>query len=127
VRELYPSGSLRVFDSDFVIRKAATGQPALFEVFVEDRIDVEMVVSAIPQGGLSIKGTRIFYRGIRVPDLGLELEFQSHVRDRGEGETLEIEGHLRMRPKSRLGRAIVFGLLRRPEELGCIRYTARES
>jgi hypothetical protein len=125
VRELYPHGRLRVFDSDFVVR-TTSGEPTFFEVFVEDRIEVEMQVAPLPGGGLSIKGVRIFYRGIRVPSVGLEVEFQSRARSSEDGvPTLDIEGHLRMRPQSRFGRLVLFGLLRRPEELGCIRYTAR--
>jgi hypothetical protein len=127
VRELYPHGTLRVFDSDFVVRNVGD-RPTLFEVFVEDRIDVQMAVEPLEKGGLSIKGTQIFFRGIRVPDLGLEVEFQSRVATGlpEEGAVgLEIEGHLRMRPKTWLGRAFFLVLLRRPEELGCIRYSAR--
>jgi hypothetical protein len=126
VRELYPDGTLRVFDSDFVVR-TVNQRATLFEVFVEDRIDVQMAVEPVDHGGLSIRGTRIFYRGVRVPDMGLEVEFRSMALGDSEPGTLRIEGHLRMRPKTWLGRLLVFGILRRPEELGCIRYSARET
>jgi hypothetical protein len=127
VREIYPRGVLRVFDSDFLVRDV-DGQPTLFEVFVDDRVDVQMVVAPLEGGGLSILGRRILYRGVRLPEVGLEVEFQSTVeRCETRGATLRIDGRLRMRPKTRLGRWLVRGFLRRPEELGRIRYVVRET
>ena len=127
VREIYPQGALRVFDSDFLVRDVG-GRPTLFEVFVDDRVDVQMVVAPLEGGGLSILGRRILYRGVPLPEVGLEIEFQSTVdRAPAERPTLRIDGRLRMRPTSRLGRLLVRRLVRRPEDLGCIRYVVREA
>lgn len=124
VRELYPGGVLRVFDSDFAVRDLA-GKPVLFEVFVERRIDVEMQVSPLTGGGLSIRGRHIYLRGIRLPDTGLKVEFTTRVEVVDATESLAIEGRLLMQPESRLGRLLFRQILRRPELLGRIVYRAR--
>jgi len=125
LRELYMGDTLRVFDSDFVVRNV-NGAPALFEVFVDKHIEVEMSVTPLPDGGLSIRGRNIYYRGARLPCPGLRVEFQSHVlKDELAREVLNIEGRLLMQPDSGWGRLLICRLLRRPEVLGTIRYVAR--
>jgi len=125
LRELYMGDTLRVFDSDFVVR-TVNGVPALFEVFVDKHIEVEMSVTPLPEGGLSIRGTNFYYRGTRLPCPGLRVEFQSHVlKDENAREVLNIEGRLLMQPDSGWGRLLMCRLLRRPEVLGTIRYVAR--
>jgi hypothetical protein len=124
VRELYMGETLRVFDSDFIVRRV-NGLPALFEVFVDQHIEVEMTVTPLPEGALSIRGKNFYYRGLRLPCPGLRVEFQSHVLAEGAGETLQIEGRLLMQPESRWGRFLSCHILRRPEVLGTIRYMAR--
>jgi hypothetical protein len=125
LRELYMGDTLRVFDSDFVVR-TVNGVPALFEVFVDKHIEVEMSVTPLPEGGLSIRGTNFYYRGMRMPCPGLRVEFQSRVlKDENEKEILNIEGRLLMQPDSSWGRLLMCRLLRRPEVLGTIRYVAR--
>ena len=94
LRELYMEGTLRVFDSDFVVRKV-DGTLTLFEVFVDKHLDIEMTTTPLPDGGLSIRGRRIYYRGLRIPCPGLRVEFQSHVLTEeaadGKAEILQIE------------------------------------
>ena len=125
LRELYMGETLRVFDSDFVVR-SVNGIPTLFEVFVDKHIEVEMTVTPLPEGGLSIRGKNFYYRGTRLPCPGLRVEFQSHVlKDENSREMLDIEGRLLMQPDSGWGRLLMCRLLRRPEVLGTIRYVAR--
>ncbi|HVE83638.1 MAG TPA: hypothetical protein VND93_12345 [Myxococcales bacterium] len=106
VRELYCGGSLRVFDSDFVVRPDGPGgRPALHEVFPDCGIDVQMEVRVLPGGGLSIRGHAVRFHGLRLPVLPLEVEFVSEVA----GGHLQIDGHLRRASGDRA-------------ELGCIHY-----
>jgi hypothetical protein len=124
VRELYCGETFRVFDSDFVVRETARG-PTLFEVFADLGVDVEMEVTPLPDGGLSIRGRRVYLRSILVPSFGLRVEFQSHVVRSGDGgEFLQIDGRLLMQPRTAWGRVLAYRLLRRPERLGSIHYTA---
>jgi hypothetical protein len=124
LRELYMGETLRVFDSDFVVRNV-NGVPALFEVFVDKHIDIEMSVTPLSDGGLSIRGKNIFYRGMQVTCPGLRIEFQSHVLKEDSKEVLHIEGRLLMQPDTGWGRLLMCQLLRRPEVLGTIHYVAR--
>lgn len=124
IRELYSAGTRRVFDSDFVVRDLR-GRPTLFEVFVDLGIDVEMSVRPLDDGGLSIKGVNIYFRGIRLPSTALKVEFISRVESSPDGRPLiRIEGSLLMQPDTRLGRFVIHRLLRRPEKLGRIAYLA---
>ncbi|HLK60398.1 MAG TPA: hypothetical protein VKU00_27805 [Chthonomonadaceae bacterium] len=124
LRELYCGETLRVFDSDFVVRKL-NGCPTLFEVFPDLQLAVEMEVLPLPEGGLCIRGRHITLRGVRLPSFGLTVEFHSHVEPYPEGERLEITGALRMQPRTAFGRFLAFRLLRRPETLGSIHYRAQ--
>jgi hypothetical protein len=125
LRELYMGDTLRVFDSDFVVR-TVKGTPTLFEVFVDKHIDVEMSVTPLPDSGLSIRGKNFYYRGMRIPCPGLRVEFQSHVvKENDSREALNIEGRLLMQPETGWGHFLMCRLLRRPEVLGTIRYRAR--
>jgi hypothetical protein len=125
MRELYCGGAYRVFDSDFVVRETARG-PRFFEVFADLGVDVEMDVAPLPGGALSIRGRHLYMRGIRVPALGLCVEFQSRVFETEEGtDALQIDGYLLMQPRTAWGRLVAYRLLRRPERLGSIHYTAR--
>jgi hypothetical protein len=127
VRELYCGGTFRVFDSDFVVRETARG-PTLFEVFADLKVDVEMDVTPLPRGGLSIRGRRVYFRNLLVPSFGLRVEFKSHVVWSADGdEFLQIDGHLLMQPRTVWGRVLAYRLLRRPEQLGSIHYTARSA
>lgn len=124
IRELYCGDALRVFDSDFVVREIH-GRRALFEVFVDNGIAVEMDVQPASEGGLIIKSRNIYMRGLRLPSTGLQIEFRSQVTiDSERRESLHIDGHLLMRPRTSLGRFVVRRVLGRPEQLGCIHYTA---
>jgi Domain of unknown function (DUF4166) len=118
VRELYLAETLRVFDSDFVVRRTNSG-PRLCEVFVDHGVEVEMAVEPLPEGGLVIRGERVRLRGLPLPCFGLVVEFTSRVE---EEDRLCIDGRLLMKPRSRLGRFVARTLLRRPEELAAIRY-----
>ncbi len=125
LRELYMGETLRVFDSDFLV-KTVGGAPTLFEVFVDKHIEVEMSVTPLPEGALSIRGKNFYYRGTRLPCPGLRVEFQSHVvKDDSSRDVLNIEGRLLMQPDTGWGRFLMCRLLRRPEVLGTIRYVAR--
>jgi hypothetical protein len=123
IRELYCGDRMRVFDSDFVVR-TRHGQPALFEVFVDLKVDVEMEVKPLAEGGLSIRGKQIYFRGLRLPGTGLQVEFQSRVVRLDDKETLKIDGHLLMQPQTAFGRFLAYKILRRPEQLACIHYAA---
>ena len=124
IRELYCGDVLRVFDSDFVVREIH-GRRALFEVFVDNGIAVEMDVQPTSEGGLVIKSRDIYMRGVRLPSTGVQIEFRSQVAtDSERRQWLHIDGHLLMRPRTRFGRFVVRRLLRRPEQLGCIHYVA---
>jgi hypothetical protein len=123
VRELSCDGTLRVFDSDFVVREAE-GRPTLVEVFADLGLAVEMDVLPLEGGGLSIRGRRVRAHGLPLPSGGLAVEFRTRVVSGASAEELAIDGHLLVEPRTRIGRflARVIGL---PAELGCIHYRAR--
>jgi hypothetical protein len=116
IRELYCDGKYRVFDSDFVVRGGK-----LYEVFTDLKASIEMSVTPLPGGGLSIRAVNFLVRGWRLPEIGLQVEFQSRV----ENERLNVVGRLTMKPQTRFGRFLVYKVLRRPQDLGSIHYTAR--
>ncbi len=124
VREVDTGSALRAFDSDFVVREHR-GKPTLFERFPDENIDYELVVTPLGAGrGVSIRGRDLYWRGRRLPSIGLEVEFQSEVEEGPEGPRLRLEGLLAMRPRTTLGRFLAYRVLQRPERLGCIRYVA---
>ena len=116
IRELFCEGKYRVFDSDFVVRDGK-----LYEVFTDLKASVEMHVKPLENQGLSIEGTKILFHGRQMPSIGLTVEFQSRVN----GEILNIDGRLTMQPKTRFGQFFAHKILRRPQNLGSIHYTAR--
>ncbi len=116
IRELFCEGKYRVFDSDFVVRSGK-----LYEVFTDLNASVEMHVEPIENKGLLIQGKRILFHGNRMPSIGLTVEFESKV----ENETLKIDGKLMMQPKTKFGKFFAHKILRRPQNLGSIHYTAR--
>ncbi len=124
LREFYCGGKLRCFDSDFVIRNL-NGEPRLFEIFSDLKLAVVMKMEPLKDGGLLIRGEDIFYRGVRVPAFGLQVEFRSQVVETGSQPAINIEGRLLMKPRTAFGAFLVQRVLRRPEELGAIRYTVR--
>lgn len=116
IRELFCEGKYRVFDSDFVVR-----DQKLYEVFTDLNASVEMHVKPLENKGLSIEGTKILFHGRQMPSIGLTVEFQSRVN----GEILNIDGRLTMQPKTKFGKFFAHRILRRPQNLGSIHYTAR--
>jgi len=124
VREFYCAGNLRCFDSDFVIREL-NGEPHLFEIFSDLTLAVVMKMEPLPDGGLLIRGEQIFYRGIRLPSFGLQVEFCSRVKEERNQPILDIEGKLLMRAGSGFQEFLLRRILRRPEELAAIRYLVR--
>ncbi len=88
VRELYCDGVLRVFDSDFVVRKGR-----LYEVFLEHGLEVELDVRVLEDGGVSLKGRRVRWHGLPVPLFGLCVEFRTHPAPDGS-EHVDIIGTL---------------------------------
>jgi Domain of unknown function (DUF4166) len=124
VRELHCGDELRVFDSDFVVRNGAGG-PRLFEVFPDQGVDVELDVRPSGEGGLVIRCQRVYLRGLRLPNAPIRVEFRTRevVDDAGRA-SLEIDGLLLMQPETAWGRWLAYRALRRPEELGRIRYRA---
>ncbi len=88
VRELYCDGVLRVFDSDFVVRGGK-----LYEVFPEEGLEVELEVRVLEDGGVSLKGRRVRWRGLPVPLLGLCVEFRTYPTP-GDSERVDITGTL---------------------------------
>lgn len=124
VREIDTGRALRVFDSDFLVREHR-GVPTLFERFSEANLEYELVVTPLGPGlGVSIRGHDLYWRGLRLPTAGLEVEFQSSVEETPEGAVLHLEGTLAQRPRTAFGRFLAYRVLRRPERLGCIRYVA---
>jgi hypothetical protein len=100
--------------------------PTLFEVFVDHGLMVEMDVAPLAEGGLSIRSRRVTLRRWPLPSFGLRVEFRSRVVGEAAGDgALAIEGDLRMEPRTRWGRLLAHGLLRRPRDLGRIRYDVR--
>jgi hypothetical protein len=126
VRELYCGGALRAFDSDFVIRDL-DGVPRLFEIFTDLKLSVAMELQPTAGGGLLIRGRDIFYRAVRLPTLGFNVEFHSKVVGTEAEPELSIEGKLLLQPRSAWARFLVRRLFRRPEELGGINYWVRPS
>ena len=116
IRELYCNGKFRVFDSDFVVENGK-----LYEVFKDLNAAVEMEVSPIEDQGLSIEGKHFLFYGKRMPSIGLNVEFQSRVREAG---ILNIDGQLSMKPKTKFGTFFAHKILRRPKDLGSIHYVA---
>jgi hypothetical protein len=116
IRELYCAGKYRVFDSDFVVRSGK-----LYEVFTDLGSSIEMDVNPLANGGLSIRAVDFIFRGVRLPEVGLEVEFQSRVED----SWLKVDGRLQMKPKTGFGKFFAYKILRRPQDLGSIHYTAR--
>jgi hypothetical protein len=104
VREIYCGPTLRVFDSDFVVRDEA-GRPTLYEVFPELGLTVAMEVTALEGGALSIRSRSVRLHGVQLPTLGLGVEFVVHR----QGDALAIDGQLRFRQGA----------------LACIHYWAR--
>jgi hypothetical protein len=122
LREIESGGNLRVFDSDFVVR-AVDGQRALFEVFVDYGIDLQLEVTPLPGGGLSIHSRRAYLRGLPLPFFGLHVDFVSRVPPQeNEHARLLVDGHLFLRPRSAAGRFFAHRILRRPEQLAVIHY-----
>lgn len=124
VRELYCGEAVRVFDSDFVVR-LKDGVATLYEVFVREGIEVEMVVEPRAEGGLSIRARAVRYHGIALPLFGVMIDFQSRVeRSASQPDVIHIEGHVLLQPRSRAGQFLMLTVLRRPKHLGCIHYRA---
>ncbi len=92
VRELFCGGVLRVFDSDFVVRGGR-----LYEVFLEQGLEVELEVRALEDGGVSLRGRRVRWRGLPLPTFGLRVEFRTHPARDGS-ERLRIVGTLSREP-----------------------------
>jgi hypothetical protein len=124
VREIDTGRALRVFDSDFLVREHR-GVPTLFERFAEANLEYELTVTPLGPGlGVSIRGRNLYWRGLHLPTIGLEVEFRSSVEETPEGAVLRLEGLLAQRPRTAFGRFLAYRVLRRPELLGCIRYVA---
>lgn len=124
VREIDTGRALRVFDSDFLVRDHR-GAPTLFERFPGISLEYELVVTPLGPGqGVSIRGRDLYWRGLRLPSTGLEVEFRSAVETTPDGEVLRLDGDLALRPRTALGRFLAYRVLRRPERLARIRYTA---
>ncbi|MFP2928806.1 hypothetical protein ACLESO_27140 [Pyxidicoccus sp. 3LG] len=88
VRELYCDGVLRVFDSDFVVRRGR-----LYEVFLEHHLEVELEARTLENGGVSLRGRRVRWHGLPVPLFGLCVEFRTHPAPDGS-EHVDIIGTL---------------------------------
>lgn len=116
IRELYCDGKYRVFDSDFIVENGK-----LYEVFTDLKASVEMHVEPFEDRGLSIHGKRILFHGRQMPSIGLTVEFRS----KAENGILKIDGQLMMKPKTKFGQFFAHKILRRPQNLGSIHYTAR--
>ncbi len=125
VRELYCKDTLRVFDSDFVVREV-NGRPTLSEVFVDLRTEVIMEVMPMGDGGVRIQSAAITFWGWRMPAVGIQVAFETQVLPGANGEDiLHITGNLLMQPKSGWGKFFAYKILRRPELLGRLQYEAR--
>ena len=125
LRELYCGSRLRVFDADFTIRRIQ-GQPTLCEVFPQFRLVIAFTVTPLAEGGLLVRSRAVYWCGLRLPMCGLHAEFESQA-DVGEdgGEELRFTGRLLMQPRAGWGRFLAYRVLRRPQILGCLYYTAQ--
>ncbi|KFE64448.1 DUF4166 domain-containing protein [Hyalangium minutum] len=110
IRELYCDGLLRVFDSDFVVRNGT-----LYEVFIEQGLEVELEVRALERGGVSIRGRRVRWRGLPLPTFGLGVEFRAFPDGNG-AECVSITGLLLREARA--------GAQTPPQVLGILRYQA---
>ena len=125
LRELYCGSHLRMFDADFAIRRIG-GQPTLCEVFPRLRVVIAFNVTPLPDGGLLVHSRAVYWCGLRLPFVGLRVEFESGVgMGKDGGEELHFTGRLLMQPRARWGRFLAHRVLRRPQTLGCLTYTAR--
>ncbi|MCC7421643.1 MAG: hypothetical protein IT428_15280 [Planctomycetaceae bacterium] len=122
VRELYCGRSLRVFDSDFVLRSGER-ETQFVEVFGDLRIDVVLDAEVRPDGGVAVVGRDIYWRSIRLPRTALRIDFSSRVEVAPSGqERIRVVGTLDIAPRTRLGRFLMHSVLRRPRRLGQITY-----
>ena len=116
IRELYCDGKYRVFDSDFVVENGK-----LYEVFTDLKASIEMRVTPIENGGLSIRAVKYKFHGLHLPNPGFDVEFQSRV----ENECLNVTGRLQLKPRTKFGEFFARQVLRRPQNLGSIHYSVR--
>jgi hypothetical protein len=110
VRELYCDGTLRVFDSDFVVRDGT-----LYEVFLEHGLEVELEGRVLERGGVALRGRRVRWRGLTLPTFGLGVEFHA-LPARDGSEQVDIIGTLTRQP--------LLGGRSAPLALGILHYEA---
>lgn len=119
VREFWCEESVRLFDSDFVVRDV-DGRPTLLEVFSELGVAAQMRTEALPDGGIAMTVVRLFVGGVSLPVGPVHVCFET----RPEGDGLRVTGVLDVRPASGAQRLMFARLLRLPERVGEIRYFA---
>ena len=120
VREFWCEDSVRVFDSNFVVREV-DGAPTLLEVFEEVGVAAQMQTEVLDDGGISMTIVGLFIRGIRVGVGPWLVRFET--RPTAEG-SLSVQGILRLETRSWLSRTWWHGVLGLPSLVGEIRYLA---
>jgi hypothetical protein len=124
LRELRAGDAARVFEADLVLREDA-GQTRLAAVFPDEGVEVDLDVEPSGKTGLLVRSRRVLVRGRSFPHLPITVEMRTRRAVDASGRAgLEVEERLLLQPATALGRLIVHGILRRPEELRRVRYRA---
>jgi len=124
VRELRAGDAVRFFEADLVLRGDAD-RPRLVAVFPDEGVEVDLEVEPSGRTGLLVRSRRVLVRGRRLPGVPIAVELRTRRAVDAAGRAgLEIEERLLLQPATLWGRWLVHGILRRPEELRRIRYSA---
>ena len=120
VREFWCDESIRVFDSDFVLRDV-DGRPTLLEVFGDLGIAAQMDTEVLDDGGLSMTVVGLFVRGVPVPVGPIRVRFETRPVAPGR---LAVRGSLEVVPRNAVEGWLLHRIGRLPSLLGEIRYAA---
>jgi hypothetical protein len=124
VRELRAGDAVRVFEADLVLREDAD-RTRLALVFPDKGVEADLDVEPAGRTGLVVRARGVHVRGQRLANLPIAVELRARRAVDASGRAgLEVEDRLLLQPATALGRWVVHGLLRRPEELRRVRYRA---
>ncbi|MCO4745461.1 MAG: hypothetical protein KC912_11785 [Proteobacteria bacterium] len=120
VREFWCEDAVRVFDSDFVVRKV-DGHAELVEVFQDLRVGARMRTEVLADGGLSMTVIGLWVRGLYRRPGPFVVCFTTRPTDDGQ---LHVLGEMRLQPANAIQRFWYTRVLRLPDRPGFIEYTA---